>query len=113
MPFRAEVLHPYIDTIQTQDGLADTVVEFRARRFRHEAMQYVQTVFQQYHEMLVERNGNRNAVDLKAVQEGRDVRTTVGTVKLDSLLSDLTESQIMLRNIPNRIDHVSTMTDSG
>lgn len=48
--------------------------------------------------------GLNNVVDLNELIAGRDVRTTVGSRTLSLLVSRLTYFQIMLRNIPNKVD---------
>jgi hypothetical protein len=48
--------------------------------------------------------GLNNVVDLNELIAGRDVRTTVSSRNLSLLVSCLTYFQIMLRNIPNKVD---------
>lgn len=54
------------------------------------------------------RVSNQNAVDIERIRLGLDVRTTVRSNNGDTHESSsvLTLTQIMLRNIPNKIDQV-------
>lgn len=54
------------------------------------------------------RVSNQNAVDIERIRLGLDVRTTVRSdyCNFHGGLSILTLTQIMLRNIPNKIDQV-------
>lgn len=95
MPFRAEVLHSQVDYSRVDAGMRQMVQQFRARRIYAEALGHTHHGFHGAHGAHGNahhgfhgargyngmhnnnvRVGNRNSVDLGAVLEGRDVRTT-------------------------------------